>query len=296
MNAGAVSWVFDLPQPTITHTSILPQAHAVDAGAVAWAFALPEPTVTLTAVATTDHAVDAGNVAWAFALPQPTVTHTTATPATVPDQPTGLAATATHDTVSLTWDDPSDSSIASYQVLRRDVTGGVPFGVHIDSVPAGTSYDDTTDVVPENDYRYRIKARNAQGVGPQSASVSVTTSAVPGAAPSFADDTGITQAWAPGTTIYSITVPIASGTPTPTYAAIGALPSGISFNATTRVISGTPSAVGSGTIRIRATNSQGSDDWTIAYTIAACCRRRLGSSRWRSTSTTMVRLVMRPLT
>ena len=41
------------------------------------------------------------------------------------------------------------------------------------------------------------------------------------------------------------------------------------FNATPRVISGTPTAIGSGTIRIRATNSQGSDDWTVDYTVRA---------------------------
>ena len=53
-------------------------AHAVDAGAVSWAFDLPQPTVTHTAHVADDHDVDAGNVVWAFALPQPTVTHTPA--------------------------------------------------------------------------------------------------------------------------------------------------------------------------------------------------------------------------
>ena len=43
--------------------------HAVDAGAVSWAFNLPQPTVTHTALVTTDHTVDAGAVSWAFALP-----------------------------------------------------------------------------------------------------------------------------------------------------------------------------------------------------------------------------------
>ena len=32
---------------------------------------------------------------------------------------------------------------------------------------------------------------------------------------------------------------------------------------------GTPTALGSGTITIRATNSEGSDDWTVDYTTAA---------------------------
>ena len=106
-----------------------------------------------------------------------TVAYTTA--ATVPAQPTGLAATATHDTVSLTWDDPNDASITSYQILRRDITGGGSLGVHVDSVPAGTSYDDTTNVDASNTYSYRIKARNAQGLSAQSAFLNATTSATP---------------------------------------------------------------------------------------------------------------------
>ena len=57
--------------------------HAVDAGAVSFAFNLPEPTVTHTPRVTVDHAVDAGGVAWAFALPEPTVTHTPAPASTL---------------------------------------------------------------------------------------------------------------------------------------------------------------------------------------------------------------------
>ena len=86
-------------------------------------------------------------------------------------------------------------------------------------------------------------------------------------APSFADDTGDAQDWIQGTAITPITVPVASGIPTPTYAAVGSLSAGISFNTSTRVISGTPTATGSSTITIRATNSEGSDDWSVAYTI-----------------------------
>ena len=81
VDAGGVSWAFNLPQPTVTHVSLVPVDHAVNAGAVSWAFALPEPTVTHTpAAATTDHAVDAGGVSWAFNLPQPTVTHVSLVP------------------------------------------------------------------------------------------------------------------------------------------------------------------------------------------------------------------------
>ena len=41
-------------------------------------------------------------------------------PGSVPDRPTGLSNTATHDSVTLTWDDPEDSGITHYQLFRRD--------------------------------------------------------------------------------------------------------------------------------------------------------------------------------
>ena len=200
VDAGAVAWTFDLPQPTVAHTPRVTTDHAVDAGDASWTFSLPQPTVTYTPRVTTDHAVDAGPVAWTFDLPQPTVavayavdagavawtfglpqpsvTHTPPA-ATVPSAPTGLAVSATHNSVSLTWDDPGDASIISYQILRRDITGGGSLGVHVDSVPAGTSYVDSTNVASSNTYSYRIKARNAQGLSAQSGFRNATTSAAP---------------------------------------------------------------------------------------------------------------------
>ena len=95
----------------------------------------------------------------------------------------------------------------------------------------------------------------------------VTVEATTG--PNFADDTGDAQSWVVGTAISPITVPTATGTPTPTYEAVGPPPTGISFNPNTRVISGTPTTIGSGTIIIRAMNSEGSDNWTVGYTTTA---------------------------
>ena len=42
-----------------------------------------------------------------------------AEPSEPPDKPRGLEATATHDSVTLTWDDPQDESITGYVILRR---------------------------------------------------------------------------------------------------------------------------------------------------------------------------------
>ena len=53
--------------------------------------------------------------------------------------------------------------------------------------------------------------------------------------------------------------------PTPAYAVVGVLPSGLAFDDTLLTITGAPTDQGSGTITVRATNSEGSADWTIAY-------------------------------
>ena len=88
-------------------------------------------------------------------------------------------------------------------------------------------------------------------------------------APVFAGGVGTAQDWTQGVPITPISVPAADGNPAPTYAVVGALPAGIVFDAMTRVISGTPTATGSGTITVRATNSEGDDDWMVFYTTAA---------------------------
>ena len=88
-------------------------------------------------------------------------------------------------------------------------------------------------------------------------------------APAFVPATGDVTYWTQNEAITPITVPAAGGEPDPTYAPVGNLPAGINFNAGTRAISGRPTGIGSGTIRIRATNSEGSADWTVAYSIAA---------------------------
>ena len=99
----------------------------------------------------------------------------TATPApqratTAPAKPRGLTATASHDQVVLTWDDPQDASITGYVILRRvrenDVGG--EFSVLVaDTGSAATTYTDDT-VVAGTTYTYRIKAINAHGVSERS--------------------------------------------------------------------------------------------------------------------------------
>ena len=83
----------------------------------------------------------------------------------VPDQPTGLSAEASHNRVNLTWDDPNDDSITHYQVLRRDRDvhdTGEFVTIESDTGSAATSYTDDT-VEAEKRYVYRVVAVNANG-------------------------------------------------------------------------------------------------------------------------------------
>ena len=83
-----------------------------------------------------------------------------------PAKPTGLSAVVvSHDTVTLTWDDPQDDTITGYVILRRDREIH-PTGTFVtiagDTGSADTTYTDDT-VEPDKEYVYRIKAINEHG-------------------------------------------------------------------------------------------------------------------------------------
>ena len=87
-----------------------------------------------------------------------------------PAAPTGLSASGvSSDSVTLTWDDPGDSSITGYQALRRsrdgdeygDGEGTAEFAVIADDTgSAGTTYTDVS-VTPRTRYAYSVKAISA---------------------------------------------------------------------------------------------------------------------------------------
>ena len=102
---------------------------------------------------------------------------------TQPAKPTGLsAAVVSHDTVTLTWDNPQDDTIIGYVILRRDREIH-PVGTFVtitgDTSSADTTYTDDT-VEPDKQYVYRIKAINGHGeVSEKSAGVRADTPAAP---------------------------------------------------------------------------------------------------------------------
>ena len=104
-----------------------------------------------------------------------------AQPTEPPDKPTGLEATASHDSVTLTWDDPGDDSITGYVILRR-IPGVDPEGhfdvLVADTGTAATTYTDDT-VEAETRYTYRIKAINGAGTSERSRWSHIDTPAAP---------------------------------------------------------------------------------------------------------------------
>ena len=99
----------------------------------------------------------------------------------VPAKPTGVVATATHDSVTLAWDDPSDASITHYQIFRRDRDvhdAGEFVTITENTGSAAASYTDDT-VEPEKRYVYRVKAVNQHGASTWSNFVRADTPAAP---------------------------------------------------------------------------------------------------------------------
>ena len=98
-----------------------------------------------------------------------------------PAQPTGLTADPAHDQVGLDWDDPDDSTITGYRILRRLPAQDLPgeFAVLLENTGSAlTTYVDTT-VKPQTSYVYRVKAINAHGVSERSSWANALTPAVP---------------------------------------------------------------------------------------------------------------------
>ena len=98
-----------------------------------------------------------------------------------PQAPQRMDSTATHDSVTLTWDDPQDHTITGYRIMRRDPAADDPGQFSVlteDTGAAETSYTDT-DVTPEQNYVYRAQARSTQGLSDWSPEIQANTLPAP---------------------------------------------------------------------------------------------------------------------
>ncbi|HEU5003556.1 MAG TPA: alkaline phosphatase family protein [Actinomycetota bacterium] len=156
------------------------------------------------------------------------------------------AFTQQNSLLMITWDE-DDSSMGNQ----------VPMLMIASSVGAGTR-----SAAQYNHYSYLKTIEGAWGLSPLTSNdggASAMSDFFGGGTttpPSFTADTPPTSATVGQPYSYTFQ---ASGTPAPTYAlASGSLPSGLSLNGTTGVLSGTPILPGSSTFTVSATNSAGS--------------------------------------
>ncbi|WP_133247562.1 putative Ig domain-containing protein, partial [Arthrobacter sp. H-02-3] len=143
------------------------------------------------------------------------------------------------------------------------------FRVSSGALPAGLSLNATTGVLSgtptaAGPATFTVTATN--GVSPDAVTPSITiTVNTAQAAPVFTASTP--PATATVGTAYTYTF-AASGNPAPTFrVSSGALPAGLSLNATTGVLSGTPTAAGPATFTVTATNGVSPDAVTPSITI-----------------------------
>ncbi len=144
--------------------------------------------------------------------------------------------------LTATW--PDVVNAASYEVEYKESTSDTWLGndddtssAEIDSLTNGTEYD----------VRVRAKAASSSTNYEDSAwsDVAKGTPVAADVAPSFGSETIAAQTWTVGTEV-DVTLPAATGgNGTVSYALTPALPNGVSLDATTRKVSGTPTAVAS---------------------------------------------------
>ncbi len=158
-----------------------------------------------------------------------------------------------------TADSPTSTGVTGSTYSYTFTASGYPaasFTVASGSLPAGISLTGSTGVLSGTPTTpgmstFTISASNVFG-SVTSGSLSITVEAVP----VFAADTPASSISEGGSYSYTFT---ASGSPAPTFSvSAGSLPTGLSLSGSTGVLSGTPTATGTFTFSVMATNAAGS--------------------------------------
>jgi len=192
----------------------------------------------------------------------PAATSAPITTPDVPGAPTGVTAQPGNTSASVGWSAPSSDGglpISGYQV---QISPAAPGGtVQVTGTTAAVS-----GLSNGTAYTFRVSAVNAVGTGPASApSAPVTPTAPP--------PSGLTYASNPASYTVGVAItpntPSSSGGAASSYAVSPALPAGLTLNTTTGVITGTPTAAGTGTYRVTASNAGGSTSVDLAITVSA---------------------------
>jgi len=180
--------------------------------------------------------------------------------ATAPTVPLITSIIPGDGSLSVAFTAPSSNGGATISNYQYSTDNGGTFTVF--SPAQTTSPLSITGLVNSTTYSVQIKAVNSVGAGEASASVDGTPVA-PAVPPSLTPSTYTGKV----AVAFSQTIP-ATDSPTSFALATGTLPAGLSLNSATGVISGQPSAAGSFSVTVTASNSSGSSSpATIDFTI-----------------------------
>jgi large repetitive protein len=171
-------------------------------------------------------------------------------PYALPGAPSITAATAGDSAATLTWTTPANggSAITGYAVIPYI---GAAAGT-AQTFTGGTTTRTVTGLTPGTAYTFTVAAQNQAGTGPASAPSAAVT---PNVSPSltFADPAAGEVGVA-----YHVQLAVTDGTSPFTWSlSSGTLPGGLSLNAFTGLLSGTPTAAGTFPVTVRVVDASG---------------------------------------
>ena len=117
-----------------------------------------------------------------------------ATPTTAPAKPDNFGAAPRHQSVELTWDDPNDSTIDTWQYRQGTTSGSYGDWTDIPSSTKDTVSHTVTSLSNGTTYYFQVRAVNASGNGAPSSEASAkpfTEPSVPANAAPVAGDDGV---------------------------------------------------------------------------------------------------------
>ena len=187
--------------------------------------------------------------------------------ATVPGAPTALSAVAGNTQVALSWTTPASnggSAITGYDIYKGTSPGAESATPLVTGVP-GTS-DTVIGLTNRTTYYFTVEAVNAVGNSAPSNEASATPAA----------PLSVTTTYLPGGTVgssYSATIAATGGiTPYTWKVTSGSLPAGLSLNASSGIIAGTPTATGTSSFNVTVTDSSSpakTASATLSITVSA---------------------------
>ena len=173
--------------------------------------------------------------------------------------PAGLAAAAGDAQVTLSWDNPNDTTIAGYELS----TDGGAFAA-IGGSGATTTGHTVTGLTNGTAYTFKLRAVNGRESGEVAATPVADADDTQPSLAAIADRT-----YTVGVAITTLTLPLASGgNGTLSYTLSPAPPAGLAFDAATRTLSGTPAAVGAATAYTYTARDEDGDTASRSFSIA----------------------------